>query len=163
MKNPHRLAVAGVALLSACATPVPISNNPVQEAAGAIGLTQNSAVVKGLQNAEWNLDQAVSINILAANDPADQCLHQTLTNLGQELAADGTPVPSTAKQFTPRMTGLIDGGSVVYILAQQAKKVGANPGALVPASCEQIVGHFVIAGLNAPANAVLKAGVNLIP
>lgn len=157
--------VACVALLAlvlaGCATgsAATISANPQQTLTNAI-LPPGGVIVVGLQNAAYNLDQAVAIKVLAANDPADLCVHQFLQGIGQDVGQ--APVPP-APSFTPKVSDLISGGSVAYILAQQAKALAANGGIVVPPSCEQLIGHMVLTGVNAPANATISALGRLIP
>lgn len=163
-----RLILLSVALLAGCATPPPISTNPIQTVTNAVAATPiGGTVVTGLQNAAFNLDSAVQIGVLPMNDPADGCVHGALQLIGQDVVLGPmgenpvTPVTPT-KQFTPKVTDLLSGGSVAYILAQQAKQI-AGGGVTVPASCEQLVGHFVLTGVNAPANTVINAVLKGLP
>lgn len=144
--------------LTGCAsnTPPPISTNPVQTAANVV---IPGTVVSGLQNAAWNLDQAIAIKVLPISDPADLCVHGALQAIGQDVGQ--TPV--AAQQFIPKVSDLISAGSVAYILAQQAKTLAGNGGLSVPPSCEQLVGHFVLAGVNAPANAIINGALAAAP
>ena len=159
MKSIRFVAALGLmTILGGCTTPPPISSNPVQGAANVL-LPKTGPVVIGLQNAAWNLDQAIAIKVLPATDPADACLHSALQTIGADVGQ--APIPSS--QFTPRVTDLISAGSVAYILAQQAKQLAGNAGSLIPASCEQLVGHFVLAGVNAPANAVISGLAAQLP
>lgn len=140
----RRLSAFSMLLLSSCATPPPITNQPITAVEQAVAATPvGKTVVQGLQDAEWNLDQAIAIGVLPASDPADGCLHQALTQMGQEPGAPPTPA---AQQFTPRISDLISGGSVLYILSQQALAAKAQLGAgiSVPVACEALVGQFVI-------------------
>lgn len=151
---------AATLLLSGCANPPPISANPIQGAANVVASTQlGGTVITGLQNAAWNLDQAIAIKVLLTTDPADACVHAALQAIGQDVGQTPVQIPS----FTPKVTDLLSAGSVAYILAQQAKQLAGQGGLAIPVSCEQIVGQFVIKGINAPANAIISAAVANIP
>ena len=155
------LAALTLALtLAGCASPPPISANPVTTATNAVtsilpgGASSASAIQTDLINAEWNLDQGVLIGALAPNDPVDACMHSALTQLGIEpVAAGGTAVPATPS-FVPRETGPIDTGAALYILAQEAQKLSGG-GITLPVPCKAIVGDLVIKGA---AN-----GLNILP
>lgn len=158
--RPGITILCGALLLSACATPPPISSNPVQTATNAVAATPiGGTVVQGLKDAEFNLDSAINIGVLAKDDPADACLHSSLVALGQE--GGQTPLPT--QSFTPKVSDLISAGSVAYILAMQAKTIQANGGLALPPSCEQLIGHFVLKGVSAPANAVISGAIGSIP
>lgn len=133
-----------VAALAACTgssiPPPVISANPIQTVGSTVASTSvGQTVTQGLQNAEWNLDQAIVVGALPSDDPADACLHSALTQMGIEPGTTTPPAPS----FTPKVTDLISGGSVLYILAQQAKAVQGG-GITMPVSCEALVGKFVL-------------------
>ena len=146
-------------LLAACQTMVPITNNPQQQIGGVIAATPlGGTVVTGLKDAEFNLDSAISIGVLPSTDPADACVHSSLQAIGQEGSA--TPTPN--QQFNPKVSDLISGGSVVYILAAQARTLAANGGLALPQSCETLVGHFVLTGINAPANAIIGGAIGAV-
>lgn len=154
------LPLAAVALAS-CATPPTISSNPVQTAANAVAATPlGGTVVQGLKDAEFNLDSAISIGVLDKTDPADACVHSSLIAIGQE---SGQTPPAPVQTFVPKVSDLISAGSVAYIIAHQAKQVAASGGLTLPPSCEQIVGEFVLKGVNAPANAVISGVIGAIP
>jgi hypothetical protein len=146
-------ALIGALALTGCATPAPISANPIQSVANVAASTQlGGTVITGLQGAAWNLDQAIAIKVLPATDPADLCVHQALQAIGQDVGQTPTPVA----QFVPKITDLLSAGSVAYILAYQAKQLAGNGGLTVPVSCQQIVGEFVLKGINAPANTIIS-------
>lgn len=161
--------------LVACATPPTISANPVTTAANAIGSLPiggqpiGGTVIAGLQNAAFNLDMATSIGVLPKTDPAAGCVHQALQAIGQDVALNsaGGEVPvggmSAPPSFTTKVSDLLSAGSVAYILAAQAKLLAASGGLSVPPSCEQLVGEFVIKGVNAPASATISAVLNALP
>ena len=123
-------------LLAGCTT---ISTNPVAVPAG-------SFVGKDLIAAAYNLDQAVAIGALKADDPAPKCVHGVLMQAGIEVPP-GTPAPGS---FTPQKEGLVSIGSIAYIKAQQLK--GAK--LTVPQDCKALIGQLVIDGLTAPATVV---------
>lgn len=161
------LAITFALAIAGCATPPPISTNPLQTVTSVV-LPAGGTVLTGLQNAAFNLDEAVLIGVLPATDPAAGCVHGVLKQIGADVVLTmgvEMPVPgaAAAATFTPKITDLLSAGSVAYILAQQAKQIAANPGILVPVSCDQIVGQFVIQSINAPANAVISAAVKLVP
>lgn len=135
-----------LALLAGCANPPPISANPVQSAVNQVSAVAPGpvqTVETGLLNAEWNLDQAIAIGALPANDPADVCMHQALTQIGIEPAPAGTATPPI-KSFVPRETDLISTGAVIYIQIQQAKKIAGGGSITVPVSCKAVIGQFVL-------------------
>lgn len=135
-------ACAGIPTITGTPTgtlPVPITNH---------------TIVTDLQDAAFNLDQAVAVGALAANDPAPTCLHDLLQKAGIEVPAGG----AAAKSFTPRNSGVASAGAIAYIFAQQAKSLGTS-GVSVDPSCEALVGRITIDGVKA-AN---KATVGLIP
>ncbi|MDE2232552.1 MAG: hypothetical protein KGJ90_00270 [Patescibacteria group bacterium] len=152
------ISVAALALLAACSTPPTISNNPVSTAAATV-VPAGSTIAVGLQNAEWNLDQAINIGVLKQGDSADLCLHEALTQLGLEQGA----TPPAVQSFQPKVSDLISAGSVAYILAQQAKQIAGSGGVQVPTDCEALVGHFVLTGINAPANTAISVLPNVLP
>src|SRR5271170_174937 len=137
---PHRRLIfaAPVLAIAACATPPPISANPAQSTTNVIAQVAPQAVAtvqQGLTDAQWNLQQAVTIGVLPASDPALACVNGVVTQLG---------VGSTAASFTPRETDLISTGAVLYIQIQQAKQLAGGQALLVPAGCQQLIGMFVI-------------------
>lgn len=125
--------IIATALLAACASPPPITNQP---AALPIPIKADTTVGTGLVNAAYNLDQAVAIGALAKDDPAPQCVHGFLQQAGLEPVA-GAPA---AQNFTPKVTDMISAGSVLYIKAQQAR--GQRP-YQPPVGCDAILGSLV--------------------
>lgn len=165
--------LAAAVFLVACATPPTVSTNPVATAVSTIASVAPvpaGTVVTGLQNAAYNLDMAESIGVLPMSDPADGCVHQALQAIGQDVVLSmgmenpvgGMTAPAS---YQTKISDLISGGSVAYILAAQAKALAlaANGGLNVAPSCAQIVGEFVIKGANAPANAVISAIAGALP
>lgn len=161
-----RLAIlAAACLLAACTAsnpPPPISASPAQDAAAAASVLAPSSgpslqgtVTQGLQDASWNMDQAVIVGALDANDPAPACLHSVLTDLGLDPAKPASPAAS----FVPRVSDLISGGAVLYIRAQQAKKLAAGGGPTFSIPCKALVGQLVIDAGKAAA----QVGGNTLP
>lgn len=150
-------AVVATALLSGCASPPVISSAPATPIEKII--QGSPTITTGLQNAAWNLDQAVAIGALKKDDPAPVCIHGILQQAGLEPIAGQTPAAS----FTPKVSDLISGGSVLYIVAQQAKAAKAQNFSQ-PVACDAVIGMFVrdavTAGLTASASAV--PGVSLV-
>ena len=130
-----------------------ISANPIRDVAkGPVG----DVVVKGLQDAAFNLDSAVKVGALSADDPAPACLHAVLTKLGADPA---NPVPPGAS-FAPRVSDLISAGSVAYIRLQQLKKA-QGAGIAVPVPCEAIIGRLLIDTASGAASVL--PGSRLLP
>lgn len=145
------LILASLLLCACVSTPEKISGTPTT---GGIPIT-NPTIVTDLQDAAYNLDNAVAVGALSVDDPAPKCLHSLLVKAGIEVPAGAVP----AQSFTPKHSGVASEGAIAYILVQQAKaiaKVGVGPD---DPSCEALVGRVVIDGVKA-AN---KAAVGLIP
>lgn len=127
------IAVAAVAVLAGCTTP--ISNNLPQDISQALGTGANSPVITDFTDAQYNLTQAIAVGALPANDPGAACLNSvaTMLNIG------GTPAVS----FVPKIGGtyVLSGASVLYIRYNQvAALAGGN---LEPtAQCEQLMGKL---------------------
>ena len=160
------LTTVAVLALGGCSVfgqpPAPISQNPVQTAVNQVGTTQGAqVVVTDIQDANWNLQQAQALGILTPADPVQACLGGVMVEAG--IPAQGATTPTPVASFTPEIGGLASSGSVLYILAIQAKSLTGNPAGLIPASCQQIVGNLVINALMAPLNANLGAISALLP
>lgn len=137
------LLIALALLLGACAsTPTQISGAP----AASIPISPTSVLGTDLQSASYNLDMAVQVGALTADDPAPKCLHAVLQKAGLE------PVPGAAApaSFAPKNDGIASAGAIAYIIVQQAKR--AVPVQVDP-QCEALVGRIAIDG----ATAVNKA------
>lgn len=119
------LAILIALTLAGCATlgPSPLLSDPV--------------VKTDIASAAYNLDQAVKLGMLPADDPAVVCLHV----VAAKAAADVS--------FEPKYDGLVSAGSVAYIAAQIAKK-----GVAIDPQCEALVGRVVIDGAKAARKAV---------
>lgn len=153
--------VAPVLLLVAfvgCSTP--ISGNPVQDLAQQAAKplapsvpSLGGVVLQGLQDATWNLDQAVAVGALDKADPAPGCFHGMLGQLGMDPA---NPAPPAAS-FEPKVSDLISAGSVLYIRVQQAKKLQGGGIAVAP-SCKELIAQFMLDAAAAGANALPGGG-----
>jgi hypothetical protein len=133
------LILAAALLASACSTVPTISSNPVSTAAQKIA-PAGGLVATGLQNAASNLDKATAIGAIPASDPADGCVHQGLQLLGLE-AVPGSPAPQS---FTPVVSDVISGGSVLYILAVQAQNA---PHISLSTQCKALLWDIEVQGL----------------
>lgn len=109
----------------------------------------NQTIVTDLQSAAYNLDNAVAVGALAANDPAPKCIHDVLVRAGIELL----PGAAQAKTFVPKKDGVASAGAIAYIITQQAKQI-AKTGITVDPSCEALLGRVVIDGATALHKAV---------
>lgn len=142
------LAVALSLSLVACAsTPdLIVGGDPTKKVPLVL---QNPTVITDLQSAAYNLDNAVAVGALLADDPAPACVHAVLKQAGVEV--DGQVVEQ--KSFVPKKDGLASAGSIAYILAQQAKRgLGVKP--VVPMDCKALIGTLVIDGIEAAKSAV---------
>jgi hypothetical protein len=167
----HISASLSVLLLGACSAnnpPPPVSANPITTVTNIVNkATGNTGglgqVVTDIQDTKYNLDQAIQIGILPTNDPVDACVTSIMQIGGITPAGTtaGTPAPS----FQPEVTEPISfsAASYLYILAAQAKGIGASAGSLVSASCEQIIGHMAIATIAAPVTGQIGAINALLP
>jgi len=146
------LPLGALLALGACTLPPQMNPSPPPPPA------PSASVQTGLLNAEWNLDQAIAIGMLPANDHADACMHMALVRLGIEPPPPGSPPPKPPASFTPRVSDLISGGTVLYIQTHQARKASTAPTVLP--SCMQIIGQFVLDGA-AGANSVQVGNATL--
>lgn len=147
--NVRGFAILALALLcAACASPPPISSNPLQDIRAAAaplapssGPSLTGTITQGLQDASFNLDNAVTVGALDAQDAAPACLHSALKQLGIDPTS---PTPDAAS-FTPKVSDLISAASVAYIRARQAEKL-AGTGVTVDVSCKALIGQIVLDG-----------------
>jgi hypothetical protein len=150
----RKMLLASLLLLGGCGGQ--ISQNPIQTAVNNLLPTPAAKVlVTDIQDANWNLQQAQSIGILSPTDPVQGCLADVMAEAG--IPAQGAVSPSPVPSFTPENGGLVSLGSIGYILAMQAKQLTGNPAALIPASCQQVVGNLVVSALLAPQVAAVNA------
>ncbi len=140
-------------MLSACAsTPEKIVSTPV---GGTLPIPiSNPTIVTDLQSATYNLDQAVAIGALPADDPAPKCLHGFLVKAGIELPA-GQAAP---KSFAPKNDGLVSLGAIAYIQVQQAR-VMSGQGVTVSMDCKALLGQFVLDGAAGVAKLIPVRGL----
>lgn len=130
-------------LAAACvSTPDKIAGTPAP-GSFAIPIT-NRTIVTDLQSAAFNLDSAVAVGALPADDPAPKCIHDVLVKGGIEVPAGTKPAAS----FAPKNDGVASAGAIAYIIAQQAKQI-ARQGVAVDPSCEALLGRIVIDGVKA--------------
>lgn len=145
-------------ILGGCAQ-APISANPVQSSVQALVPAQIQHTVEtDLLSAEWNLDQAILIGALPKDDPADACLHSSLTLIGIEPSPDGSTAPPPPT-FTPKNDGLVSLGAIAYVRLQQAKKLTGGGSIQVPQGCKTIIGQFVLDAGAAGVKAFPGAGI----
>lgn len=141
------IAILAVALSGCVSTPGKISSAGPDSAVAALpSIAPGKTVADDLAAAAKNLDQAVALGILPANDPAVACLGTVNKQVhsGQEV-----------KSFVPDNAGAISAGSIAYILAQQARSAG---GIRLPVECEALVGRLVMDGMR-DARQVMRLGV----
>lgn len=128
-----------------------ISANPIAD----LPKTQlGGVVIQGLQDASFNLDSAVTVHALTADDPAPPCFHAVLGKLGADPA---NPAPAGAS-FTPKVSDLISAGSVLYIRAQQLKQA-QGAGVIVPASCKLLITDFLLDAAGAGVSGLPGGGL----
>ena len=108
-------------MLSGCAITDPIGAR----------LSPGNIIENDLTATALNLDQAVAVGVLSADDPAPICLHDLLARTGQGQDT-----------FKPKISGLISAGSIGYIKAQQIKNRGE-----ISAACKAIVGDILVGRL----------------
>jgi len=115
------LIIAFALMLSGCAITDPIGAK----------LSPGSVIESDLTATALNLDQAVAVGALPADDPAPACLHDLLsrTGVGQET-------------FRPQIAGLISAQSILYIKAQQIKNRGE-----LSTACKAIIGDILVGRL----------------
>lgn len=94
-------------------------------------LSPGTIIENDLTATALNLDQAVAVGALPADDPAPICLHDLLARTGQGQDT-----------FKPKISGLISAGSVGYIKAQQLKNRGD-----ISAACKAVIGDILVGRL----------------
>jgi hypothetical protein len=140
-------------VLAACvSTPDKIVSTP---AGGSLPIPITDPVaVKDLKSAASNLDQAVAIGALPANDPAPACLHDALQKAGIEIA----PGATAPQSFAPTNDGVFSLGTILYIQVQQAKAMKGQ-GITVSQSCLALLGQIHLDALMATA----QVGARMLP
>lgn len=134
------VGIAGL-LLSACTST--ISSSPVS-------LDSASVLGKDLAAAKFNLDNAVLVGALPADDPAVGCVSAVLADLGLD---------KEAVSFEPQREGVVSVGSVIYIRVAQAKAF--KDSFKLPSDCDAVVGRLVIDSVKAGSKALPGAGLLL--
>lgn len=139
------IVVLSMLLLSACVSTPSLITGPGTNAAGE-KVAPPPAILTGIaadiQDASYNLDQAIAVGALSANDPAAKCAHDALVQAGVELPAGAV----AAKSFVPKKGSILADGAILYIIAQQSKN---GPSFTVDMSCKALLGQMVIDGLGA--------------
>lgn len=122
-----------VIFMYGCSSTPQISSNPRAD------LIKNSKigdrVVQGLKDAKTNLDNAVTVGILADDDPALLCVADVLKRLGVG--------EEEGMSFEPVISDLISAGSVAYIykkILEDLRTGGLN----VSNDCKALIGEIVI-------------------
>lgn len=113
--------MAAVALLSGCVSTTPIGAS----------LSPGAFISRDIETTARNLDNAVIVGALPADDPAPVCLHDLMsrTGAGQET-------------FKPEINGLISAQSILYIRAKQIKNRGE-----MSVACKAIIGDILVGHL----------------
>ena len=127
--------------LSACTQA--ISNSPVS-------LDSASVLGKDLAAAKFNLDQAIAVGALPADDPAAGCVTAVLADLGLD---------KEAVSFEPQREGVVSVGAIIYIRVAQAKAF--KDSFKLPSDCDAVVGRLVIDSVKAGSRALPGAGLLL--
>jgi hypothetical protein len=143
-------------VLTGCATGAPISGNPAQDAFAnrPVKLSGALSIEDGLKEMAFNLDSAITVQAIPADDPLSACVKGIMKDLGIGDVKDVAP------SFVPKEDTLLGRGSVLYIRAQQAQRM-AGAGTKLPISCEASIGKIVIDV--ARANAKSMPGGGLLP
>lgn len=159
----RKLALLLTLALGACTNPPTISSSPIQDLSAAAAQVNpttplGGTIVQGLRDSSFNLDNAVTVGALDANDAAPACLHSVLKQLGIDPTSPSIPAAS----FTPKVSDLISAASVAYIRARQAERA-AGTGVTVDVSCKALIGQIVIdSGKAAMQAATLAPGVGAL-
>jgi hypothetical protein len=139
-----------VAMLAGCvSTPEKIVETPKTDQPRLPIPITSPAVVTDLQGMVSNLDNAMAIGALPADDRAAACGHDFLRQAGLENPSNA-PEP---KSFTPRRDGPLSDAAILYIQAQQAKQLAGTTRITVSADCKTMIGQFVIDGVMAARQA----------
>jgi hypothetical protein len=184
VENPllFALAIGGALLLGGCGINpnAPISSDVNQTITGTANASNSltlsgtaplsvsaprpaSGLVLDAQDAMWDLDQAIIIGDLSADDNADKCLHTVLGKYGLDPTVTTPPVVTSAtpKSFVPRKGGVLSLGAIAYIKAEQIKNSGP-PVIKLPESCGAVVFNLFTFGLQQMASTLpLGLGKNV--
>ncbi len=155
------IAIIAALTLAGCATQPPISGNIGKDVVSSLpaptsGPSLQGTVTQGLLDASYNLDNAVTVGALDANDPAPACLHAVLKDIGIDPSSTNPAAPS----FTPKVSDLISAGSVLYIRARQLEHATGS-GITMTIPCKAIVGQMVIDAGAAAKKATGLAGASM--
>lgn len=148
-----KYALIALLLITGCTNPPTISNQGAGATVAQAVAPPDSQIAVGLKNAASNLDQAIGIGILQADDPADACVHNALKLSGLE----STPGSAAVQSFTPVISDAISAGSVLYIQSVQLRN--AKPFS-VDTACKAVLGDLVLQGLQVGAR--LTPGIRLL-
>lgn len=148
------VTLSGMLALCCCSNPPPISGSPITNVTNAIGAAGGSGatdlVTTGILNAQYNLNEAVTVGALSATDPAPGCLNQAVGVMGLGATAGAS--------FVPKVTDAISLASVGYIYLAQVKQLTGGS-ITVPTNCLAVIGQMVLdlqSGLN---KGIISAGV----
>lgn len=135
--------------------PTPDSPKITLPAGTAPAFTPGPILARDLVSAAYNLDEAVRVGAIPANDPAVACVHDALQHSG----LDGGGAVQR-QSFEPKKDGVVSMGAILYIMVEQARTQAAAAKAfeLSPA-CLQIIGRLQVDALKATA----KAGLAVLP
>ena len=113
-------------------------------------LDSSSVLGKDLAAAKFNLDSAVTIGALPADDPAVGCVSAVLADLGLD---------KEAVSFEPQREGVVSAGALIYIRVAQAKAF--KDSFKLPSDCDAVLGRLVIDSVKAGSKALPGAGLLL--
>lgn len=118
--------------LSACS----ISSSLLGDVASLVGGSGSAGglIARDMVATKFNLEKAVEVGALRADDPALGCLQMATAQLG---------IGQKAPSFEPQRAGVLSEGAIIYIRIQQAKKLQGGTGADLPVSCLALIGLFV--------------------
>lgn len=104
-----------------------------------VGISKTSTFGEDLLATAYNLDNAIAVGALPADDPAAACVHDVLIKAGLETPAGAEPV----KSFEPKREGVVSEGAIIYIRAQNLKGL---QGMEVSPRCKELIGQVVVDG-----------------
>lgn len=107
-----------------------------------VGISPTSTFGEDLMATAFNLDNAILVGALPADDPAAACVHDVLRKAGLELPPGAEP----AKSFEPKREGVVSEGAIIYIRAQNLKGL---QGLQVSQDCKTLIGQVVVDGASA--------------
>ena len=115
-----------------------------------VGLDSASVLGKDLAAAKFNLDNAIAVGALPADDPAAGCVTAVLADLGLD---------KDAVSFEPQREGVVSTGAIIYIRVAQAKAF--KDSFKLPSDCDAVLGRLVIDSVKAGSKALPGAGLLL--